>query len=63
KNGGDWIADGDPQSNRQISQSAQLDQVVAMIDGRAQSLPGFAEALAVQDTIEAVLAGRQGALA
>ena len=58
KDGGDWIAVGDPQSNRQISQSAQLDQVTAMIDGRAHTLPGFAEALAVQETIEAMLKGR-----
>jgi len=57
-NGGDWVADGSPQSNRQISQSAQLDQVAAMIDGRAHTLPGFAEALAVQETIEALLKGR-----
>lgn len=58
RNGGDWIADGDPHTNRQISQAAQLDQVVALIDGRAQSLPGFSEALAVQETIEALLKGR-----
>jgi len=58
KHGGDWIAEGTPQSNRQIGQSAQLDQVAAMIDGRAHTLPSFAEALAVQETIEAILKGR-----
>ena len=56
--GGEWIADGTPQSNRQIGQSAQLDQLAQMIDGRAQTLPSFAEALAVQETIESILKGR-----
>jgi predicted dehydrogenase len=55
---GDWTADGTAQSNRQIGQSAQLDQLAAMIAGRAHTLPGFAEALAVQETIEAILKGR-----
>ena len=55
---GEWIAVGTPQSNRQIGQSGQLDQVVAMIEGRAHTLPSFAEALAVQATIEAILKGR-----
>ncbi len=58
RNDGAWIAEGTPQSNRQIGQSGQLDQVVAMIEGRAHTLPGFAEALAVQATIEATLKGR-----
>ena len=57
RNDGDWIADGTAQSNRQIGQAAQIDQLVAMIDGRAHTLPGFAEALAVQKTIEAILKG------
>ncbi len=56
--GSDWIAVGTPQSNRQIGQTAQLDQVVEMIEGRAHTLPSFAEALAVQETIEAILKGR-----
>ncbi len=56
KDGG-WIAVGTPQTNRLAGQSGQLDQVVAMIEGRAHTLPGFAEALAVQETIEAVLKG------
>jgi len=55
RNDGDWIAAGTAQSNRQIGQSAQLDQVVAMIEGRPHTLPSFAEALAVQETIEAIL--------
>jgi predicted dehydrogenase len=33
----------------------QLDQWVALIEGRAHSLPGYAESLAVQETIEAML--------
>jgi len=55
---GDWVTVGTPQSNRQTGQSAQLDQLLAMIEGRAHTLPGFAEALAVQETIEAILKGR-----
>ena len=55
---GEWIAEGTPQSNRQAGQSGQLDQLAAMIEGRAHTLPGFAEALAVQETIEAILKGR-----
>ncbi len=58
RRGGDWLAVGTPQGNRQIGQSAQLDQVAEMIDGRAHTLPGFAEALAVQETIETILKGR-----
>jgi predicted dehydrogenase len=58
RNDGAWIDAGTPQSNRQIGQSGQLDQVVAMIEGRAHALPSFAEALAVQATIEAILKGR-----
>ena len=57
KKDGDWIAEGTAQGNRQITQVGQLDQVAAMIDGRAHTLPGFAEALAVQETIEAILKG------
>ena len=33
----------------------QLDQWAALIEGRAHSLPGYAESLAVQQTIEALL--------
>jgi hypothetical protein len=32
-----------------------MDQWVALIEGRPHSLPGYAEALAVQQTIEALL--------
>jgi predicted dehydrogenase len=35
----------------------QLDQWVALIEGRPHNLPGYAEALAVQETIEALLRG------
>ena len=55
---GAWIAEGTPQSNRQTGQSGQLDQVAAMIEGEPHTLPSFAEALAVQETIEAILKGR-----
>jgi predicted dehydrogenase len=55
---GEWIAERTPQDNRQIGQSAQLDQVAAMIEGKPHTLPSFAEALAVQETIEAILKGR-----
>ena len=57
RGGGDWIAERTAQSNRQIGQTAQLDQLLAMTEGRAHTLPGFAEALAVQETIEAILEG------
>ena len=40
---------------RQAAHSDQLDQWVALIEGRPHSLPGYAEALAVQQTIEALL--------
>ncbi len=40
---------------RQASQFDQLDQWVEMIEGRPHGLPGYAEALAVQRTIEAML--------
>jgi predicted dehydrogenase len=58
RNDGDWVPAGTAQSNRQIGQAAQLDQLVAMIEGSAHTLPSFAEALAVQETIEAILKGR-----
>ncbi|MET0520149.1 MAG: Gfo/Idh/MocA family oxidoreductase [Burkholderiaceae bacterium] len=44
---------------RRAGQADQLEQWVALIEGRSHSLPGFAEALAVQETIEALLANRQ----
>ena len=53
-----WSTVGDAASLRGAGQAAQLEQWVAMIEGRAHGLPGYAEALAVQQTIEALLAGR-----
>ena len=53
----DWQALGDPATLRAEGQVDQLAQWVAMIEGRPHSLPGYAEALAVQQTIEALLAG------
>ncbi len=55
---GAWQAQGDAAAMRLQGQADQLDQWVAMIEGRAHGLPDFAEALAVQETIEALLAGR-----
>jgi predicted dehydrogenase len=49
---------GDAAAMRAAGQAAQLEQWVAMIEGRPHGLPGYAEALAVQQTIEALLAGR-----
>jgi len=54
---GPWQTEGDPAALRLRGQADQLDQWVALIEGRAHSLPGFAEALAVQETIETLLAG------
>lgn len=55
---GPWQTLGEPAALRLQGQAAQLDQWVALVEGRPQGLPGFAEALAVQDTIETLLAGR-----
>lgn len=55
--GPDWQPLGDAASLRAEGQVNQLAQWVAMIEGRPHGLPGFAEALAVQQTIEALLAG------
>lgn len=46
---------GEPDELRARAQADQLAQWVAMIEGRSHLLPGFAEALAVQETIEAML--------
>ena len=54
----DWVAERSPQENRAIGQAAQLDQVAEMVERRPHALPGFGEALAVQETIEALLKGR-----
>lgn len=55
---GAWQPLGQSEALRASGQASQLDQWAAMIEGRSHSLPGFAEALAVQETIEALLAGR-----
>ncbi len=59
---GPWQNQGDPAALRLRGQADQLDQWVAMIEHRAHGLPGFAEALAVQQTIEALLAGGAAAV-
>lgn len=56
---GPWQALGDPAALRQQGQADQLDQWAALVDGRPHTLPSFAEALAVQETIEALLAGAE----
>lgn len=53
-----WQALGQTEAWRAAAQSDQLDQWVAMMEGRSHSLPGYAEALAAQETIEAILAGK-----
>ncbi len=55
KSGAAEHALGDADAMRAAGQLAQMDQWVAMIEGRAHLLPGFDEALAVQETIEAIL--------
>lgn len=54
---GEWQSLGNAADLRAQGQEAQLTQWLALIEGRPHSLPGFAEALAVQETIEALLAG------
>ena len=51
--GEQWLGDAD--AARADGQTDQLDQWVALIEGREHVLPGFDEALAVQQTIEAIL--------
>ena len=57
RTGADWELVGAADTLRATGQVDQLSQWVEMIEGRAHGLPGFAEALAVQQTIEALLAG------
>ncbi len=45
----------DPDIVRSASQADQINQWAAMIEGRSHSLPGYAESLAVQETIEGML--------
>lgn len=52
---GPWQAVADGAGARQQSQASHLDQWAAMIEGRPHGLARFAEALAVQQTIEALL--------
>ena len=46
-----------PAEARARGQEDQLTQWVALIEKRPHTLPDFAEALAVQETIEALLRG------
>jgi predicted dehydrogenase len=48
-----WLAE--PVAGRAAGQADQLDHWAYMIEGQPHLLPGFEEALAVQQTIEAVL--------
>ena len=57
RNGQEWQGLGNAADLRAQGQDEQLTQWVALIEGRAHTLPGFAEALAVQETIERLLAG------
>ncbi len=56
RHGSDDYSLGDAAELRARGQVDQLTQWVALIEGRPHGLPDFAEALAVQRTIEAVLA-------
>ena len=57
REGAAWESLGDPAELRTRGQVDQLQQWVALTEGGRHSLPDFAEALAVQETIEALLAG------
>jgi predicted dehydrogenase len=52
---GAWQTLGTAEANRALGQVRQLDQLLAMVEGRAHTLPPFAEALEVQQTIENLL--------
>jgi predicted dehydrogenase len=54
----EWVPLGDAAAHRAAGQAAQLEQWERLLEGRPHGLPGYAEALAVQQTIEALLAGR-----
>jgi hypothetical protein len=54
---GAWTPLGDAAELRFRGQVDQLTQWVRLIEGQPHVLPGFAEALAVQTTIEGLLAG------
>jgi predicted dehydrogenase len=55
RRGGTVEAIGDTNSLRVAGQALQMDQWVDLIEGRPNSLAGFGEALAVQETVEALL--------
>ena len=55
RKGGSEESLGEPDVLRERGQADQLEQWVAMIEGREHLLPGFDEALAVQQTIESML--------
>ena len=57
RHGDEWLSLGSAADLRARGQDAQLDQWQALIEGRPHGLPGFDEALAVQETIEGLLAG------
>jgi hypothetical protein len=57
RHGQTWTSLGDAAELRARGQADQLTQWVALIEGRTHGLPDYAEALAVQETIEALLAG------
>ena len=57
RRGEDWQDLGAADALRAAGQAEQLEQWVALIEGRPHGLPGFAEALAVQQTIERLLNG------
>ena len=63
RTGDAWDSLGDPAELRTRGQVDQLTQWVALIEGGPHVLPGFAEALAVQETIEALLDTNRSALA
>lgn len=58
RQGADWEPLGAAADLRARGQVDQLTQWVAMIEGHPHGLPSFAEALSVQETIEALLAGK-----
>ena len=57
RGGGAWRPAGPAGDLRAATQVSQLDQWAELVEGRPHALPGFAEALAVQETIEALLRG------
>ncbi len=58
RRGGEVETLGEPDMLREAGQSRQLNQWVALIEGDRHELPSYAEALAVQETIEALLRSR-----